>query len=172
VAKIKRRFSNQVATAQKGLRLTMNRMGVSDYEVTEKDGRIAIIMFVLNGREYRYICDKYIHPADNYRAAQVALDYMWRIHEDYCVRAEGGDFNMETLMKGFRVLKNQEVLLALPAEKKHPWEILGVDRNATIEEVHKAYRKMAKENHPDKGGDTEAMQRLTAAKDEMLELAQ
>ena len=35
------------------------------------------------------------------------------------------------------------------------YEILGLDTDATSEEVKKAYRKRALECHPDKGGDAE-----------------
>lgn len=166
-----RRWKNQISTAQKALRLTMERMGVSQYEVTETDGTKITVMFVLNNREYRYICDNFEHAADNYRAAERALNFIWRINEDYCVRAEGGEPDLETVFRGFRVLKSQEVLLALPAEKKHPWEILGVDRNATGEEVQRAYRLKAKKMHPDAGGDTEEFQKLLNAKDEMAAMA-
>lgn len=35
------------------------------------------------------------------------------------------------------------------------YEILGLDTDATSEEIKKAYRKRALECHPDKGGDAE-----------------
>lgn len=173
---VRRRFSAQISTAQKGLRRVMERMGVDSYEVTERNGSEIVVMFVLKSkdeipREYRYICDTFEHPADNYRAAQMALDYMWRIHEDYCVRAEGGEPLMETILKGFRVLRSQEVLLALPdPEKRQAWDILGVSRDATIEEINEAYRLKAKEMHPDVGGNTKSFKQLQKACEEMREI--
>jgi curved DNA-binding protein CbpA len=37
--------------------------------------------------------------------------------------------------------------------KKDLYEIIGVDKNATKEEIKKQYRKKSMENHPDHGGD-------------------
>ena len=37
---------------------------------------------------------------------------------------------------------------------------LGVARNATPDEIKKAYRKMASQYHPDKGGDTAKFQKI------------
>ncbi len=34
-----------------------------------------------------------------------------------------------------------------------PWSILGVQRDASAEEIKAAYRRLAKDHHPDKGGD-------------------
>jgi curved DNA-binding protein len=40
---------------------------------------------------------------------------------------------------------------------------LGVGENATQEEIKKAYRKLASQHHPDKGGDTAKFQEIEAA---------
>jgi molecular chaperone DnaJ len=45
------------------------------------------------------------------------------------------------------------------------YDILGVSEDATQEEIKKAYRKLAKENHPDKGGDEELFKNISAAYD-------
>jgi curved DNA-binding protein len=43
------------------------------------------------------------------------------------------------------------------------YNILGVAKNATPEEIKKAYRKLASQHHPDKGGDTAQFQKIQEA---------
>lgn len=45
------------------------------------------------------------------------------------------------------------------------YQILGVTRTATQEEIKKAYRTLAAKHHPDKGGDTSKFQEIQAAYD-------
>lgn len=58
-------------------------------------------------------------------------------------------------------------------EDEDPWEVLGVDENATEKEINTAYRKLSKLCHPDKCPDdpdaAEKFEYLTAAKDLMLD---
>lgn len=43
------------------------------------------------------------------------------------------------------------------------YQILGVDRSATAEEIKQAYRKLAMKHHPDRGGDATEFQRIQEA---------
>lgn len=45
----------------------------------------------------------------------------------------------------------------------NPYEILGVELNASNEDIKQKYRQLASENHPDKGGDTEKFQLISLA---------
>lgn len=52
------------------------------------------------------------------------------------------------------------------------YEVLGVKRSASIEEIRAAYRRAAKTAHPDQGGSSEAFQRVQRAAEVLLEAAQ
>lgn len=49
-----------------------------------------------------------------------------------------------------------------------PYEILGVSKNASEDEVKKAYRKLAMKHHPDKGGDPEEFKKIQSAYDRII----
>lgn len=73
----------------------------------------------------------------------------------------GAKHMIAAMFKGF---------MALPG-KRGPscWDVLGISPNhATEEFVMEAYRRNAKQMHPDKGGSHEAMSELNEAKDTAL----
>ena len=47
--------------------------------------------------------------------------------------------------------------------KKDFYEVLGITKTATPDEIKKAYRKLAKTSHPDVGGDAEAFKEIAEA---------
>jgi molecular chaperone DnaJ len=46
---------------------------------------------------------------------------------------------------------------------KNYYEVLGVDKKATTEDIKKAFRKLAQKHHPDKGGSEEKFKEITEA---------
>lgn len=52
--------------------------------------------------------------------------------------------------------------------KKSLYDILGVKKNASKDEIKQAYRDKSKENHPDKNGDPEKMAEVNHAKDILI----
>lgn len=49
-----------------------------------------------------------------------------------------------------------------------PFRILGLNEAATPDDVKQAWRKLASEHHPDKGGDTDSFHRMRTAYIEAL----
>lgn len=47
----------------------------------------------------------------------------------------------------------------------NPYSVLGVQENATPDEIKNAYRKLASKHHPDRGGDTKKFQEIQQAYD-------
>lgn len=48
-----------------------------------------------------------------------------------------------------------------------PWMILGVGRDANADEIKRAYRKLAREHHPDLGGDPDRFRQIQQAYDQI-----
>ena len=49
------------------------------------------------------------------------------------------------------------------ATKRDYYEVLGVSRNASADEIKKAFRKAAIEHHPDRGGDEQKFKEINEA---------
>ena len=47
----------------------------------------------------------------------------------------------------------------------HPWTVLGIDRDASTEEIRSAFREKSKKHHPDRGGDEWAFRLVQQAFD-------
>ena len=75
----------------------------------------------------------------------------------------------------FRYLFSIFVLAVVSVLAKSPYEILGLDKNATDQEIKGAYRKLALKYHPDKNPDedkdeaAEKFREVSEAKDTLLD---
>ena len=95
-------------------------------------------------------CDRYDRVQDN-------LTAILRTIEATRALSRWGAISME---------QSAQMFTALPPPGEAPWHVvLGVEPTASGEEIKDAFRAAATAVHPDKGGDTAAMQRLVQARD-------
>lgn len=113
--------------------------------------RGAAVYFELKDRKQVLACDRWDRVEDNLYAIGKHIEAI-RAQERY------GVGTVEQALAGY---------LALPPAAS-AWEILGLQRGASAEEVNRAFRELARTAHPDQGGTHEQMARLTAARQELL----
>jgi hypothetical protein len=113
-----------------------------------------VAVYWQDGKQERCMAiDRYDRVADNLAAIAATLEAMRAIER------HGGAAILDRAFTGFA---------ALPAPEQH-FQVLGVSSSATRDDVERAYKRLASQHHPDKGGDPQAMARINAARDAMLE---
>ena len=114
------------------------------------------VYWTRRGQQQRCMAiDRYTKVADNLAAIAATLEAMRAIER------HGGAEILDRAFTGF---------VALPAPEQ-PWQVLGVQMSATRAEIEQAYRRLAMQHHPDRGGDASEMARINAAREAMLEKA-
>lgn len=96
--------------------------------------------------------DRYDRVVDNLAAIAATLDAMRAIER------HGGAAILDRAFVGFKALTAPE----------QPFQVLGVGANASKDEIDRAYKRLAAEHHPDRGGDSQTMARINAARDQLL----
>ena len=98
-------------------------------------------------------------PVDRYTTPEANLQAIHHVLEARRTELRHGTLALvRATMTGF---------VALPAPGAKPWEqVLGVSREANIDQIEAAYRRLAKDRHPDHGGSTDAMAELNRARKE------
>lgn len=114
------------------------------------DGGAAVYWQECTGERRVMAIDLYGTVADNLAAVAATLDAMRAIER------HGGAAILERAFTGFTALP-------APDEGSCWWTILGVPRNSSSEQIRSAFRKLANERHPDKGGTDAAMAELNVA---------
>jgi len=109
----------------------------------------ASVWFQLDGEPKVIPCDVYDRVADNLAAIAATLEALRTIE-----RHDSGMFR--SAFTGFAALENNPTT--------NDWmSVLGVDYGDSLETVKNAYRRLASENHPDKGGDRDKFDAINAA---------
>ncbi|MBU0517173.1 MAG: DnaJ domain-containing protein [Proteobacteria bacterium] len=117
----------------------------------QPDDPAVAVYFELNGTPHVLACDKWDRVNDNTQAIRKHVE---------AIRGQDR-WGVGTLEQAFSGYK------ALPDPSQRPWwEVLGVGRTASEDEINAAYRIKVRTAHPDHGGDAEAFKRLTAARDQ------
>lgn len=108
------------------------------------------VYFELRGRPMIMARDLYSNIHDNIRSIGLAIEHMRGLER------HGGAAMMERAFEGFAALPP-------PAPKDH-WDVLGLQRGATVEQINERFREMAKREHPDGGGTAERFNALNLAR--------
>lgn len=115
-----------------------------------------VAVYWQDGKHQRCMAvDMYDRVADNLGAIAATIEAMRAIER------HGGATILDRAFMGF-------LALPAPAAQDLPHEVLGVAENATRGEIEYAYKRLAAQAHPDRGGSTEAMTRINTARDAML----
>jgi DnaJ-class molecular chaperone len=107
----------------------------------------------MDGEQFAVACDHYMDWRDNARSIALYIKEKRKM----------SDRPVTTGQSEFATARLPSTVAEPPAHA-----VLGVDRDATDEEIKQAFRKQAKETHADQGGDTEAFKRVKRAKEAML----
>jgi len=132
--------------------LPLRRDGVPYANASQPSDRGVAVYFNYKKKPMCFACDRWKKIEDNVRAIAKTIDALRGIER------WGSGQMVEQAFTGFA---------ALPAPEQ-PWQVLGVSSHATADEVRSAYRRLASDFHPDRGGDEQKMMRINAARDALL----
>lgn len=113
------------------------------------------VYFTYKKRPMCFACDRWNEVNDNMQSIAKTIEALRGIER------WGTGQMVEQAFTGF---------VSLPAPEQ-PWQVLGVSSHATRDEIEDAYRRLASQHHPDKGGDTHQMARINAARDALLQVS-
>lgn len=133
--------------------IALRRDGLPYANTAEPADRGVAVYFTYKRKAMCFACDRWLSVGDNVRAIAKTIEALRGIE-----RWGSGEM-IQQAFTGF---------LALPMPEQ-PFQVLGVSAAATRAEVEAAHRRLAMEHHPDRGGDSEKMARINAARDQLLE---
>ena len=165
-----RRFSATQQTTVRDLQRIMGKIGATSLRI-EQDvmGGGVKVIFDRVGKRYVRECTRWPDSIDNLRAIGLQIDYLYRALEVYGVDMSETSFDQEFdgIFGGFLATPDDTALL-LGDGKANWWEVLGVQADATKDDIRNAFRALALVHHPDHGGKDEDFKRLRGAYDDAM----
>lgn len=127
----------------------------ASYKEPEEPG--VAVYFELYGEEQCIPCDKWNKTEDNLQAINKTVKALRGIER------WGAEDMVKASFKGFKALPPPDGTMPM-GELITPWhEVLGIIPNADKSEIRKAYKRKAKQTHPDRGGSIEEFQEVQQA---------
>lgn len=108
------------------------------------------VYFLHKKRQMSFACDRWDRIEHNMQAIAKTIEALRGI-----ARWGTGDM-LEAAFTGFTALP-------APGAERQWWEVLGVPAGATPTEIRDAYRRLASQHHPDRGGDPARMAEINDA---------
>ena len=131
------------------------------YEDTTPDDPSVVVYFMKDGDDYAVPCDRWDNLRDNAQSIAKYLDAK-RALDRYGVKTIRSELTTQQLPG-----PNDAGTDAIGDEAPH--KVLGVDPDASDEQIKAAARALKKQHHPDKGGDYDDFKRVVQAEDIMLD---
>lgn len=127
-----------------------NRYGIASEGRRRPADESVAIYFSVDGEPRVMACDRFTTAEPNMRSIALAIDALRQLER------HGGGVMMKRAFAGFT---------ALPAPGTVPWwSTLQVPQTASRAEIEAAFRRLARERHPDQGGSDAMMADLNAAR--------
>lgn len=119
------------------------------------DPGVAAYWYDKRGRQRVIACDAWETVRENLRAVGLTVEALRTIDR------AGASEILDRAFQGFAALP--------PGPSEDPWwEVLGITRDANSGVIEAVYRRLARINHPDHGGDAAKMAKINAARDAAL----
>lgn len=163
------RFQTSLDRAIKNVQAEVHQLGGSelvlscslplraDGQPMRRPGYIAdvgvAVYFTYKKRPMCFACDRWNEVKDNMQSIAKTIEAIRGIER------WGSGQMVEQAFTGF---------IALPAPEQ-PWQVLGLpDSHQSRAQIEEAYRRLAMQHHPDRGGSESEMARINAARDALL----
>lgn len=172
-----RKFDVTLARSFSDLEDELERLGVDDYDYEfdakqrQRDKRpyanarpkdpSFVLRWSMSGEQFAIACDRYTRLRDNVRTVGHYL-HEKRKMEGRPVETGESEFANARLPSG-----EEEEEAIVPDPPAHT--ILGIEANASANQIKNAFRRLTVVCHPDQGGSQEEMTAIKKAKETMLE---